>query len=380
VILAEQEFIGEDGRPFTVAEYKNMAGRAGRLGFNETGKAIILADNVLQRRQLFGRYVRGVPEPITSSFSDDDLRTWVIRLLSQVRAIDEATVPGLLANTYGGFLAARTDTEWTARTEAKIDGIVAQFVQLGLLEREGAKVQLTLLGRACGQSSLSFDSAMRLVESVRGLPQEELSAFRLVGLLQVLPEADRLYTPVRKNARIESNRINDAIRAFGNTVVQALQRWVADEFGFWARCKRAAILSDWMRGLSVELIEQKYSVPFGGQVQLGDIQRFSDGTRFHLSSARQILSALLAMDEAKEREFETVVAQLELGVPPELLGLRKPPLSLSRGECLALAGQGIRSTTDLVNASSDTLKGVLGARRAAQLSVVLRRATATTAA
>ena len=32
VILAEQEFIGEDGRPFTVAEYKNMAGRAGRLG------------------------------------------------------------------------------------------------------------------------------------------------------------------------------------------------------------------------------------------------------------------------------------------------------------------------------------------------------------
>ena len=27
VILAEQEFLGEDGRPFTIAEYKNMAGR-----------------------------------------------------------------------------------------------------------------------------------------------------------------------------------------------------------------------------------------------------------------------------------------------------------------------------------------------------------------
>jgi hypothetical protein len=42
-IIAEQQFIGEDGRPFTVAEYKNMAGRAGRLGFNERGRAIILA-------------------------------------------------------------------------------------------------------------------------------------------------------------------------------------------------------------------------------------------------------------------------------------------------------------------------------------------------
>ena len=78
VVLAEQEFIGEDGRPFTVAEYKNMAGRAGRLGFNETGKAIILADNPFQRRELFNRYVRGAPEPIRSSFSDHDVRTWVM--------------------------------------------------------------------------------------------------------------------------------------------------------------------------------------------------------------------------------------------------------------------------------------------------------------
>jgi helicase len=53
VILAEKEFIGEDGRPFTVAEYKNMAGRAGRLGFNEIGKAIILADTPIERAQLF---------------------------------------------------------------------------------------------------------------------------------------------------------------------------------------------------------------------------------------------------------------------------------------------------------------------------------------
>jgi replicative superfamily II helicase len=68
VILAEQEFIGEDGRPFTVAEYKNMAGRAGRLGFNETGKAIILADTPFQRRELFIRYVRGTQNRFAPRF------------------------------------------------------------------------------------------------------------------------------------------------------------------------------------------------------------------------------------------------------------------------------------------------------------------------
>src|SRR5206468_9752020 len=68
VILAEQEFIGEDGRPFTVAEYKNMAGRAGRLGFREQGKSIILADTGYEREQLFAKYVKGTTEPLRSSF------------------------------------------------------------------------------------------------------------------------------------------------------------------------------------------------------------------------------------------------------------------------------------------------------------------------
>ncbi|MHB1954398.1 MAG: helicase-related protein, partial [Sulfobacillus sp.] len=67
VIIAEHEFVGDDGRPFTVAEYKNMAGRAGRLGFNEEGTSILLADNTQQRELLFQRYVMGQLEELRSS-------------------------------------------------------------------------------------------------------------------------------------------------------------------------------------------------------------------------------------------------------------------------------------------------------------------------
>ncbi len=75
VVLAENEFVGEDGRQFTIAEYKNMAGRAGRVGFNEIGKAIILAETPMERAQLFQRYVMGVPEDAKSSFQERDLPT-----------------------------------------------------------------------------------------------------------------------------------------------------------------------------------------------------------------------------------------------------------------------------------------------------------------
>jgi helicase len=370
VILAEQEFVGEDGRAFNVAEYKNMAGRAGRLGFNETGKAIILADTSIERQQLFHRYVLGTPEPIASSFTDKDLRTWVIRLLSQVRVIKEKSVPHLLANTYGGFLAARSNPNWTLKTEQTIAEIVEHFVRLGLLERRDDEVQLSLLGRACGQSNLSFDSAMRLIEAVRAIPPGELSAFHLVGLLQMLPEADRLYTPVRKNARVESTRIDQARMTFGHMIVQALQRWVGDEISFWARCKRAAILSDWMQGAAVQEIEQKYSVPFGGQIQSGDILKFADGTRFHLHSAHQVLSALLAMDQTKEEEFESVLTQLEFGVPSDLAPMMSRPFALTRGECLALATRGVRSVTILTQSDRALLVDVLGTVRGTHIAEI----------
>jgi helicase len=348
-----------------------LAGGAGRLGFNETGKAIILAKTSMQRRELFNRYVRGTPEPIRSSFSDHDFRTWVIRLLSQVKAVKEAEVPRLLSNTYGGFLAGKADPTWQANTESRIADIVTQFVGLGLMERQDGQVQLTLLGRACGQSSLAFDSSMRLIEGIRSTPDNERTAFSLVGLLQILPEADRLYTPVRKNARTESVRVTQAAASFGNSIVRALQSWVGDEFAFWARCKRAAILADWMNGASIQEIEKRFSVPFGGQVQSGDIQRFADATRFHLRSAHQILSALLSMSPQQEIEFENIARQLEFGVPADLIDFMETPFLLSRGEALALANAGIRSRVALENMENDSLTAILGKRRAGALQVVI---------
>jgi helicase len=228
------------------------------------------------------------------------------------------------------------------------------------------------MNAATWTAKISFDgdSAMRLIETVRSIPPGELSAFNLVALLQVLPEADRLYTPVRKKLRVESSRITDAAGLFGRIIVQALQRWVPDEFAFWGRCKRAAILGDWMIGTTVQAIEKKYSVPFGGQIQNGDIQRYADGTRFHLQSAHQILSALLAMDPAKEQEFETVISQLEFGVPPDLTALTRAPFYLSRGECLALADRGIRSPPALAAAQVEILVQILGKDLATRITEI----------
>jgi replicative superfamily II helicase len=369
VIIAEQEFVGEDGRPFTVAEYKNMAGRAGRLGFNEQGKAIILANDPIERARLFSRYVRGQLEQLTSSFDPRELDTWVVRLLAQVARVPRVDVVQLLVHTFGGYLSNRRQPGWLADMEARLGDLLGQMVRLGLVEEEAGDVQLTLLGRACGESSLSFRSAMRLVELVRGLDVARVTPERLMALVQALPEADSGYTPVFKKGTKESANVTRTAARYGREVAELLRRYADDLYGYYSRCKRAALLWDWIAGVPVETLEADYTVtPFQGRVSYGDIRRFADATRFHLRAAHQITNVLFLAGGPTEDAIDELLKRLEIGLPREalpLLGLRLP---LTRGEYLALFHAGLISPEAVSARTEVQLTPIVGAAVARRLA------------
>jgi helicase len=361
VIIAEQEFIGEDGRPFTVAEYKNMAGRAGRLGYNEQGKAIVLANDSSERQFLFRRYTRGTLEPLRSSFEAQHLETWIVRLLAQVKQIHKDEVLQLLLNTFGGYLANREHPGWRADMEQRLRQLLADMIRLQLVEQESDKVQLTLLGRACGESSLSFRSAMRLVDLIRSVGAQGIAAEQLMALVQALPESDNSYTPMFKKGTKESVRPREAASRFGTSIVNALQRFVDDQFAYYARCKRASILWDWINGVPVERIEETYTAnPFQGKIGYGDIRKFADATRFHLGAAHRITNILFVTGGPTEESIDRLLRQLEIGLPVQALGLVDVPTDLTRGDYLALLQGGIQTADQLWQHSDEQLTQILG--------------------
>jgi replicative superfamily II helicase len=368
VILAEKEFVGDDGRPFTIAEYKNMAGRAGRLGFNEKGKSMIYAETSLAREELFRRYVMGTPEPISSSFTADKLPTWLIRLLAQVKKVRRDDVARLLANTYGGYLASKGRPGWKIEIERQLNELLARMIQQSLVEQDGEFVRLTLLGRACGNSTLSLESALRLVELLRGLGAANVTADNLIAVVQALPESDGGYTPMMRRGRAETVRPGEASIRFGPDVVRLLQRHVDDEFDYLARCKRAAILWDWIHGEPIESIERKFSPnPFQGRIGHGDIRRFADNTRYHLRAAHQILNVLFIDQGPSSESIEKLLRQLEFGLPADALSLTALPTALSRGEYLALFARGVSAIGAFWKMLTNQLSDVLTSSRIAQL-------------
>lgn len=378
VVLAENEFVGEDGRPFTVAEYKNMAGRAGRLGFNEQGKSIIYAETPFERQALYRKYVLGQLESLHSSFDPRSIETWLVRLLAQVESVVRTDVVRLLVNTYGGYLEVRRNPAWRADMERRLDQLLVRMIQLGLVDQAGDRVSLTLLGSACGNSSLSFDAAMRLVELVRSLPQNRVNATNLIAVMQALPEEELGYTPLLKKGTREAVRGIQAGDRFGMEILPVLQRFARDLYEYYARCKRAAILYDWIAGRSLEEIEREFSTtPYAGRIEHGDIRRFADSTRFHLRSASDILSILLIGQHPQE-EIDAVLKRLEVGIPSELLDLLKLPLPLTRGEYLVLGARNILTVDQFWVADPTVIRGAIGDLRFAQFEKLRPRVKAQT--
>jgi replicative superfamily II helicase len=370
VILAENEFLGEDGRPFTVAEYKNMAGRAGRLGFNEVGKAIILAHNEYERRTLFNQYVRGQLEHLKSSFDPQRLETWLVRLLAQVKRVLRKEVINLLLNTYGGHVANRNEPGWRATMESRLAGLLNRMIELGLVEEENQYVQLTLLGRACGQSSLEFESSLRLVEMLRSIPASDMTAVSLMALVQALPELDRTYTPLMRRGNGESVRVSQAVSRYGQNTVRLLQKFASTFHDYYARCKRAAILWDWINGNPIEEIEVEFTTnPYVGKIEYGSVRSFADATRFYLTSASQVANLIYLGQSFNAEEMSTLLKQLEYGIPAGAVGLLKIPTLLTRGEYLVLFTAGLHSVEETWTLSQKEIEGLLGTQKAKRLEL-----------
>ena len=368
VVLAENKFVGEDGRPFTIAEYKNMAGRAGRLGYNEIGKAIILADTPFERAQLFQKYVLGTPEPVASSFQQSDLPTWTLRLLSQVRRVRASEIPSLLVNTFGGYSASRSNPQWVQLVTAEVSAFVARLLKTGLAEQGGDFIYLTLLGRACGSSSLSFESSLRLIELMKELNVAQTPPVQMLGFIQVLDEMDSIYTPVMRQGRSESVRANEVAQSFGPPMIRVLQRFCGDEVAFWSRCKRASLMYDWIEGKPVEDIETRFSTtPYRGAISYGNIIGIADGARFHLRSAHQILSTLFPEEPEFLVAVDELLLRLEFGLPADAIPLTALPLALSRGQYLALFAAGCTTAEEVNDLGIDMLTECVGANVASLL-------------
>lgn len=93
-------------------------------------------------------------------------------------------------------------------------------------------------------------------------------------------------------------------------------------------------------------------------------------------TAHSCILAVLLLGKNPQTEIDAVLKQLEIGVPVNALELLRLPLTLTRGEYLALATNGILSPGQLWASSKESLAAILGNTRTEQLEKFRPKAAA----
>jgi helicase len=352
---------------YSVAEYKNMVGRAGRLGLSIAGESYLIPDQGLGPSGAWDQYLKGELEPLESRLvPDGDPRSLMLRVLAahpvdEMGSISEDQVLGFLDGSFAAFTAREgARPQWDPQSLR--DGF-SQLVDARLVSSVGRNgYQLTALGRFAGQSGTHVDSILRLVRALRGLPAN-LNSSALVAVAQLTLEMDSMHMP--GNARAVNTEVPRwprllAQQAVPRQLIDSLTHTVADRKLALARTKRAAAAIMWANAVGMQDIEAQLTQHMPTKNISGPVLSTVDRTRDMLPAVAAVMQELHG-DAFNGAIIDRTLIRLEFGVDPGLIELVQAVSGLlTRVQLLGLSRAGIRTPNDVVSREDTDLAALVG--------------------
>jgi replicative superfamily II helicase len=388
VIIVELDHPGAAGSTtaYTVAEYKNIAGRAGRLGLTTSGRSILIVGGEIDSQRRWNQYVTGTPEDLHSQLLDvqQDLLTLVLRIVAVAtwrEGTDQLTQDDVLAFLANSFAAhqRRLTNSPEPFPPAKVSGALADLVSAGLLGSNPSGLALTELGTYVAQSGLRVSSAVRVARALRSLHAAQLNRATLIAAAQLTDEMGEIR--VRVNGRgwqrelrtffqeLRRHRIAEPLLT---AMSVANDRTVAA-----ARAKRAVACMLWMGGVAIGQIESLLMQHLPGNDAAGSARSAADRTQSLIGAIVEIARCLHPTADL-DQLAQLLPVQLEIGVPADLVPLAlHADGRLGRPDYLRLYRQALTDPAAILAASDDALLECLGGstsrlrhlRRAAQAAL-----------
>lgn len=369
VVIAELEHPGgrNASTPYSVAEYKNIIGRAGRLGYSQSGQSFLLVQGPIDEERKWRQYVTGSPEDLRSTLLDPGLDelTLVLRVLAAAGAsfgIDSSgmsadDVVAFLALSYGAHQAERAGAQRFRPTEVR--SVISDLVRTGLVRERDDALTLTELGALAGSGAVTARTVLRLADFFGRVPSHELNRASVICAAQVTEEVDAV--PMLTNARgwqKEQTTYGGVLQQQGARA--ALSLLFAAERGIAVRrAKRAVGCLLWMDGAPQSEIDAALTRHLPSNDAAAHARDAASRTRDVIGTVLEV--AQLRHPEADLAHLvDTLPVQLELGVPEPIVSIaRFAGQRLVRGDYLRLRAAGFVDATTIAKAADEDLLACL---------------------
>ena len=351
-------------RPISRAECENMAGRAGRLHYEDQfGRAILVAKSRLEYQGLCKRYFEADLEELQPRLKRGDMATHSMNLVASGLVHTEEEIAKFLAHTLTGLLYWRALHEYRGKFRASIAKAVERCIEYGLLAKEGGRLKATALGGLCAVKGVCAATGYAIANWLRAAKGREFAEMEAVYALARTDEAQALHV----------NMSTDEYRswAYPGRLLKQLPRAAQDFFPPLAdgrihqtyeevKCMKVALLlSEWIGGERAVAIEQAYSALAGTIRGAGEVAAW-------LADAAAGAAELLECPKAQTEALSALAARLAMGIPAEGIELAQLRVrGFGRQYILRLLESGIDTLDAVQSAPEDELKEVLGGPLAA---------------
>lgn len=378
VVIVGLQHPGNPPQPYSVAEYKNMVGRAGRLGFAERGSSFLLALSYREETENWNQYVKGHPEELVSRFLNEstDPRSLIVKVLVSAKKIIGAVKqnPGLAASdiidflegSFGAYQQQQRYDSWKWNHDDLIQSL-ANLESHGIITKsENDLYQLTELGWIAGHSGLEVESITRLVDALRPLNKEQITDPTLIAASQLTMEVENVLFPFnKKGVKKETQSWLHELQTqpISSHVINMMLRIGPDDYVRGLRLKKAAACLFWITDTPLSEIE--FSLQRHGRKDgaAGQIRSTSSRTRdviYIVGAVAEYLHKGLELTDRIERLF----TRLELGVPSSILEIAKIAGSqLTRGDYQTLIHTSLHTVEAIEKATDETILKALNDSR-----------------
>lgn len=354
--------------PYSVAEYKNMIGRAGRLGQADAGESYLMATDKLQPSRAWHHYVKGHPEPIKSRLMEagTNPRTILVRALVALGgSAAEVDLIGLVESSLAVWqlnAGHPTDHSWNTHNLSRH---IAELIGGGFIDRDpDDTLVLTALGIFAGESGIDVESLVRVAFAIARTTQP-LTANDLIALAQLTVELDQVTLRTNKRSIKEKTRWRQFLitNRVQRGIVASLHTGGEDPA---VRSKRAAAAIYYIAGTPMADAERQLMQHVPENSAAGPIRNIASRTRDVLHGVATV--AILRADIDCADIADELAIRLEFGIPTALTELAKCfSTQLTRGQYLSLYKAGVTESRAIQTISLVELSEIVGQTTAATL-------------
>jgi len=352
--------------PLAWAEYENISGRAGRLGFHEEfGRSILIATNQFQADLLWRGYVMGEQEQFTPAPGQTGLIDRVINVIASKICTSKEELQAFFALTYLGFQQRRKSAGLSAEVEKAVEALVrAQLITVG----EDGRLEATTLGETAARKGIRAVTAVKLArffETARGREVPELELFYLLSLTE---DGKQMYLPlsnIEHRSRVYESKLNEWAQESGEASGEELGHLLNARMLPTAQevrsVKLALLLSGWVKGEQLSGLESRY------QCYAGTIKAQTEEVSWLADAAAEVAEV---MGWPGAKRLSELAECVQFGVDASGLALARAQLpGLGRDEIRALVAAGFDSVAALRDASLEVLSRYLSPQQIAGLQM-----------